>query len=56
MSGGALISTIAGIKTIIKTIKTLKQTTPPGDSPTNIHNAPAELMCLVSWASWPRGK
>lgn len=30
MSGGALISTIAGIKTIIKTIKTLKQTTPQG--------------------------
>lgn len=56
--GMTLISAIAGIKTIIKTTtKTLKQTTPPQVIHLLIYtNAPAELMCLVSWASWPQGK
>lgn len=48
--GMTLISAIAGIKTIIKTTKTLKQTTPPpGDSPTNIHKCSSRthVPCVV---------
>lgn len=46
--GETLISTIAGIKTIIKTTtKTLKQTSPPQVIHLLIHtNAPAELISL----------
>lgn len=53
MRGGALISTIAGIKTIIKTTtKPLKQINTPRWSPNNIHKCSSRTHFPVSWVPW----
>jgi hypothetical protein len=49
----ALILTITGIKTIIKTTTTkpIKQT-PPGGPPNNIHKCSSRTHFPVSWVPW----